>query len=94
MKKRIVTEIDSNELDELVKKHLGYSEYEFVPVEECGNDSSHEFTVDGKIDAYEEKDLAKWKAGQFVHYSNGLVLNELARQGYIEKGEYLVTVCW
>jgi hypothetical protein len=99
MKKKTVTELDYKELETLVKKHLGFAEYNFVAVEECGNNSSHEFTVDegegNWFDAEEHaEDIAEWTAGEFPRYTNGTILNELCIQGHIEPGEYIVTVCW
>lgn len=95
MKKKSIIEIDSNELDTLVHEKLGFKEYEFVPVEECGNDSSHEFTVSNKPhDKWQQESIDKWAKYKFVRYSNGAILNELCIKGFIEPGEYLVTVCW
>lgn len=94
MKKKSIIEITDRELDNLVHDKLGYKEYEFVPVEECGNDSDHSFDVDGKLDKWGLETLEKWKNGQFVHYSNGIVLNKLCADGHIEKGEYIVKVSW
>ncbi len=99
MKKKNVIEITDRELDKLVKAHLGFSHYEFVPVEECGNDSAHQFSVVGKDDKWfyfndHEEIMAKWKAGGHVMFSNGNILNELCVRGVIEPGEYVVTVCW
>jgi hypothetical protein len=95
MKKKSIIEITDRELDELVFKKLGYKNYNFVPVEECGNDSSHQFnSIDGKLDKAELKFFDRWEQCEFVHYSNGTVLNKLCADGHIEKGDYVVTVCW
>jgi len=96
MKTKTIIEIDYHELEKLVKEKLGYKEYDFVAVEECGNSSSHEFDVSNEFEdaEYDEQDIAKWEKGEFVHYSNGTVLNQLCRKGYIPAGEYLVNVFW
>jgi hypothetical protein len=94
MKRKSVISLSSSELDELVKKHLGYKDYDFVAVEECNNDSSHEFDVDGKVDTCGKSEIEKWKAGKGETFTNATILNELARLGHIEKGEYIVEVCW
>ena len=86
--------MSSNELDKLVQEKFGFNEYNFVPVEECGNDSNHSFDVDGKLDKSDKKDLAKWEKGEFVHYSNGTILNALCFHGLIEPGEYIIEVFW
>jgi len=94
MKKKSIIEISYKELEKLVKEKLGYKNYCFVAVEECGNDSDHQFDVDGEIDDFDLEDIKSWEEGKFVNYSNGIILNKLCADGHIEKGDYVVTVCW
>jgi hypothetical protein len=93
--------MDYNELEKLIHEKFGFKEYEFAAVEECGNDSSHEFTVDGELDEWDKETLHEWEHGNpemegkhFVHYSNGILLNALCFHEIIEPGEYIISVCW
>lgn len=93
--------MDYNELQKLIHEKFGFTEYDFVSVEECGNDSEHSFDVDGKLDKFDKETLSQWENGnpqmrgkKYVHYSNSVLLNALCFHGIIEPGEYIVEVCW
>ncbi len=94
MKTKTVTEIDYRELETLVEEKLGFKDYSFVATEECGNDSTHEFSVNGVLDVWEEGYVKEWERGEQPLYTNGAILNKLCQKGFIPKGEYLVGVCW
>lgn len=69
--------------------------YEFVAVQECGNDSSHQFHIDGKLEYAGEKESAKRiRSGIIKPYENGDLLNTLCSDGYIIPGEYVIKVSW
>lgn len=69
--------------------------YSFVEVQECGNDSSHEFRVDGQISDYHLPNANQLRQGNMPrYYSNSLILNMLCADGYIEPGDYLISVSW
>lgn len=99
MKKSIETYIvvDYYELEKFVN---GYYEFEdrkwsFVADHECGNDCSIAFTVDGRVDKYDESKLIKFKtnpneSGWITH----ALLNDFARKGLIDKGQYQIEICW
>jgi hypothetical protein len=86
--------MDYAELEKLVKEKFGFKKYCFAAVEECGNDSSHEFTVDGELDEFDKEDLKKWEDGEFVKYTNGILLNALCFHEIIEPGDYVIEVFW
>lgn len=89
MRTRTVIEMSYSELETLVHKHMiKHRDYSFVDTEECGNDTSHTFDVNGEIDEWERKELAKGKG------SNYAVLNHLCAAGVIPPGSYLIEVCW
>ena len=90
MKKVTMIQADSSEIDSIVREV--FPNYEFVPVQECGNDSSHEFDVCGIVD--DKHGIEQWKNGEFVRYSNDSVLNYMATLGKLEVGTYLIDVCW
>jgi len=86
--------IDYNDLDNYIQKVLGWKNYEFVAVEECGNSENKSFSIDGKLNEWDLINIKKWKRGQIVHYSNQAILNYLCSLSVLEPGEYLVEVFW
>ncbi len=94
MKHKSVIEIGYSELERLVQDKLGFKDYSFAATEECGNDSDHQFDVDGKLDKWDKENIQEWKDGESPTFTNPVILNELCRLGHIKKGEYIVTVCW
>ena len=93
MRKRTIIEADYSEIENLVRPL--FSKYGFVPVQECGNDTSHQFNgINGELDKFEQDDINKWYAGEFVGYSNDAILNHLCHLGIIEPGDYIIKVCW
>jgi hypothetical protein len=62
-KEKTIREVDYGDFEDFVKSIYG-GEYEFVAVEECGNDSDHSFHVDGKIHDYNSNIVKKIKSGQ------------------------------
>lgn len=89
-----IISVDYNDLDDFVHEVLGFKKYEFVAVQECGNDSSHNFTINGNLSKYDLEQIDKWKAGNFVHYSNHTILSYLCKEKYINPGKYLIFVYW
>ena len=93
MNKKIVIEMKYDELEDMVKETWGH-DWEFVSDQECSNDSSHEFSVDGEIDEWGQKEIdefAKTGKGSFLARD---LMNTLYKMGKLEKGEYLIQVCW
>jgi hypothetical protein len=84
-------ELDDDSFERLVK--LVYEKkYEFVADIECGNDSSHTFNVDGK--AYDTNGVEKFKTTGHYSYLAGDLLNDLAAQDILPKGEWIIGVSW
>jgi hypothetical protein len=100
MKSSTVTliEVDYHELDETVTKFLkekqikwhSDEQYQCVAEQEWGNDQSHCFTVDGDVD---EDCIQRIKDGR-LGWSLGNILNWMASEGALAKGEYKIDVCW
>lgn len=89
--------ISYNVVDDIVRKHYGdgNSSYAFAVVEECRNDTIHEFVVDGILDDYAEEHAARFREiGDPGYLMNGDILNILCQDGWLEPGTYLVEVCW
>lgn len=94
MKTETFITADYQEIDELVHKHYNNKSYKFAVIQESGNDSTHKFNIDGKIDKNDLEDANEIRNGKIPLYSNWLVLNCLCADGYLEKGKYLITVSW
>lgn len=92
-KEKLIREVDYRDFEEFVISIYG-GDYEFVVVEECGNDSDHSFSPDGKISDFEAEKVKKIKSGKYPNYTNHLLLNLLVKEGYIEAGNYLIRVSW
>jgi hypothetical protein len=103
MKTSIVTliEVEYKELDEQVTKFLNSKgikwqyekkdqRYECVAEEEWGNDESHSFNVDGKVDEYSKEEIIKGNLSFQLHG----ILDWMAAEGVIEKGTYKIDICW
>ncbi len=95
MKKKTVIEMEYGELETLVKEALGQP-FEFVPDQEASNDSTHSFSVDGSDpDDYDQKKVDEFiKHGKWSNWLALPLMNTLCKMGKLEKGEYLVNVCW
>jgi hypothetical protein len=92
--KKVLT-VQYRDLEEFVAASWDVA-WSFVAAEEAGNDTEHLFTIDGHVDDYDQKIL-----NGFFHNPSDrsypgarIVLNELAAHGLIERGDYIVKVCW
>jgi hypothetical protein len=91
--KKVMFKVEEGDLTRFVQQVYDEN-YEFVAVEECGNDSSHTFSVTGIINEYDAGAAKTIRNGEVPTYRNGLLLDVLCADGYIEPGEYVVEVCW
>lgn len=87
---KIIVHCDYHEVELIIEKEYGFDEYSIPASEEVGNDITLEFTVDGELDEWEKDDIAKRKE----MYRTRIYLNDLARQGKIQKGDYCVRISW
>ena len=92
MKTEIVTviKVDYSEVEKIINEHYGFGDYSVPGAEECSNDVSLEWDIDGKVDDYDAKQITDRKESYYTH----AYMNDLARQGIIEKGTYLIDVSW
>jgi hypothetical protein len=95
--------IDYHVIDDIVHKYYGnggstneyHPAYEFVAVGECHNDTVYEFEVDGVLDSYAKEHASRFQEdGNPGGLRNGVILNILCQDGWLEPGTYLVEVCW
>ena len=94
VEKQLVLKVDDDTLEKFIKKVTG-KDFEFVADQECGNDSQHEFDVDGELDQYDKETMDEFFEDGVNHgYIVLPLLNWLAKERYIDKKTYLVSVCW
>ena len=92
-KKETIITVDGSDLDDFIAKSYNLSGFEGTL--ESPNDSTHRFTVDGKVSEYDQKAIDDIKSRESCeYYMLGLVLNDLCKQGLVEPGTYLVEVRW
>jgi hypothetical protein len=90
VEKIVVLKVEYDEVEKVIQEHYGFDEYSISSAEEVGNDVSLEFTVNGEVDDYAAKAIAERKD----QYHTRDYMNDLARQGIIEKGTYIINVSW
>ncbi len=96
MKTTIVSciEVDYNDLDESITEFLKNKgrddQYECVAYEEWGNYESHDFDIDGDVN---EDDKKRILTGD-LHFQTSSILNWMAEEGIIEKGNYKIDIFW
>ena len=99
VKKIEVFEVGYDEVERSIAKFYGLPENADVSViamEEWVNDSDHLFVVSpDPLDKWERKDVQRFKANPSgAHYVLHSLLQDMSFCGYIEPGQYLITVCW
>ena len=100
-KTETVYTVHYRDLEDFVQSIYG-GDYEFVAVQECGNNESHKFRVDGKlcywpggeVNDYNVKKADSIRLGKYPNYCNNLIFDCLFVDGYIPTGTYLVQVSW
>jgi hypothetical protein len=72
-----------------------YYQYEFVAQEEANNYANYDFIIDGVLDEFDKKDLdLMLEKKVYPMYGTRFILNYLAQEGVIDKGEYMIEVFW
>ena len=97
MTKQTIITATYNEIDTLIRTHFPMKpDYECVASEEWSNDTSHTFAVTGEMDKFMQEDVLSFQTDPHFQAFWRLpsLLNYLAAQGAIEKGNYLIEVSW
>jgi len=89
--------VDSSDLDRAIAEEYGFEKNEYgvgfesIAAEEWNNDSNYHVNVDGENDEYDQKkvDKKEMSAGSVKAY-----LNDMAKRGIIQRGNYLIEVSW
>jgi len=79
-----------DEVEKTINEHYGFDDYCIAAAEEIGNGVSLEWGITGKISDYDAEEIAD----RTEKYNTHIYMNDLARQGIIEKGTYLIDVSW
>lgn len=97
MREILYIELDWHELEDIVNKTYSITQYNFVAVQECRNDSQHTFQVTKQepLDEWESKDLQEFIAKNGLkEYMNYTIMQDLVNRGVLKPANYLVTVSW
>lgn len=96
MQTKTYNQMEYGEFENLVNSVLPpspkFGRYEFPPMEECGNDTSHIYTNVKATDISAE-DEAELRAGEWEYAAYDL-LALLVKEGKIPEGSYLINVSW
>lgn len=97
VKTQIINLVDYTELERFATQAYSLRDYEFVAVEECGNDSDHAFVVSSlspeRLDD-DAEDIALIRGGEVPTYRNHLLLDLLCTDNLLAPGNYLIAVSW
>ena len=95
MERKVYITCTDSEIDALVRKAFGSTEYEFRCDQECSNDSHYIFDVKmGPLDEDEQEDLDTFIATGNGAWLTRTIFKHLCNKGIMEPGEYLVNVSW
>ena len=91
-KKRIVIEVDYNDLENVIKDYYGH-DFEIVADQEVGNESTLNIMVKKKeLDKWSTKDMEEFQntgRGNFMLYK---ILTDLCNNDVIEEGQYIISI--
>lgn len=94
-KKEVVFTVDYNDLEYYLESQFGYPP-ECLACWEQGNDTTKEMNIDGDCSDWDDGELEKFKKdGKASSWGlPELLMNDLCRRNIVEKGTYMVNVCW
>lgn len=93
--KETIIRVNWKDFETFVNKEYGIKGWDFVQDQECGNDISKFFDVDGRLDKGHATEIRDWRTNNGNRgYKAYMILNDLASKGKIEKGIYCIDVCW
>lgn len=91
-KTKTVHIVDYSDLESFIESIYG-GNYEFVAEEEANNYSSYETSAPNKGMMWDDTE-EKIKQGNYNGISVHQLFNQLHKDGHVEKGDYLINVCW
>ncbi len=93
MRTKTMHTVSASDLEDFIQDRFGI-EFSFQADQEAGNDTDHEFMVDGQVDEYCQANVDKILAGGYDCYVTRDFLNYMARAGMIPTGDYLITLSY
>lgn len=93
-KKVEVIIVEYSDLDDFINHHFPGLGFEFVPDEEMSNDSIKRINVDGSLHDYQVESMERNITEGNTSYMTYNLLNKLCNDGFLEKGIYIIDVCW
>jgi len=96
-KKVTYNEVEYGDLDKFINEEFPQlkGRFESAAYEEWSNDSCYIMDIDGEPDEYYDNEVAEMlETGKIPSFITQAALNYLCRLGKIEKGLYLIQVCW
>lgn len=96
MENKLYCVIDYREIEQMFRKQHPDIKYDsFIAVEECGNDSVHNFVVSKQLDEWSQDNWQEIVKKKSVGcYQNNVILDKLCEDGLLKPGNYLVKVSW
>lgn len=89
-KKYTIIEVEYNELEALIKEHFGH-EFSLVAEFEITRDGVKKIEIDGVVEDDDIPKIERFKAEGRGNWLALALLNQLAADGLIETGTYLIT---
>ncbi len=89
----VVYYVDWTDLEDFIAEVYGVRP-EIAAMEECGNDVTLNYNIDGDFDSYDETRFNEFKKTGYVAYGTRMLLNKLAKEGYAPFGEYNIKISW
>jgi len=91
--KEEVFKVNYRDIEQLITETYG-REYELPCDMESCNDTSIDVSVDGKIDSYNARHVKEWVKTGKSNYLLPALMEDLCKNGHIEKGTYIIDVSW
>lgn len=92
--KKTYLRVSYKDFDSFVESVYGCP-FSVTASEEMRNDSVYSFNgIDGIVDEYDEERIDSFLKGNEEMFIARILLNDLARKGHIEPGDYIINVCW
>lgn len=90
--KKTVFSADYHEVEQLINEYFPKlnGQYEIPCSEECSNDVTLEYDLDGKLDTWDEQSIEEGKE----MYMTRTYLDKLVSVGTLEAGTYIIRVSW
>lgn len=94
METKLTHHVNSDDLDEAINQHFGTTNFEFVPSELSNSGASHTYEIEERdeVDVWGIKVIENFKSGQFIYYSTQILLTQMAIDGVIPYGDYVIEV--